>query len=91
MQSTLSDQDVSYTLPEMYIKPCLEMIHGATTRLDELCSTILNFLRRNCVADELVQIQGSDGKEHNAIVKSAVPGSAFTLPRHQHLSNMLVP
>lgn len=74
VQTTLQSAD-NVAFPPMYIKPCLELVHGATTRLDELCNTIVNFLRCNCVPDEVVQLLPSSGGKHDAVVKCPVQGT----------------
>lgn len=74
MQSALNEPDVAFALPDAYVKPSLELIHGATTRLDELCNTILNFLRCNCVQDEPIQLPCRGGGKKDAIVKHPVEG-----------------
>lgn len=77
MQSTLHEPDVSFALPDAYVKPSLELIHGATTRLDELCNTILNFVRCNCIQNEPVQLPSRGGGKKDAVVKHPVEGKPW--------------
>ena len=82
VQTTLPSAD-NVAFPHVYIKPCLELVHGATTRLDELCNTIVNFLRCNCIPDEVVQLLPKSGTRRDAVVKYPVQGkltTAFCVP-----------
>lgn len=79
MQTTSQSVD-NVAFPPMYIKPCLELVHGATTRLDELCNTIVNFLRCNCVPDEAVQLLPKSGTRRDAVVKYPVQGKHTQVP-----------
>lgn len=74
MQSALNEPEVAFALPDAYVKPSLELIHGATTRLDELCNTILNFVRCNCVKDEPIQLPSRGGGKKDAVVRQPVEG-----------------
>eukprot|EP00892_Ulva_mutabilis_P000579 jgi/Ulvmu1/10521/UM064_0059.1 len=85
VKSALNEPEVAFALPDAYVKPSLELIHGATTRLDELCNTILNYLKCNCVQDEPVQLPSRGGGKKDAIVRHPVEGQETNAVNKQYI------
>ena len=71
MQVHTPSERQSPPFPAAYIKPCLALIHGATSRLDELCNTIIAYLRSECVIGEEVYLGTKDDRVVATVVAEA--------------------
>lgn len=55
------------------MRPCLDLVHGATARLDDLCASILAYLKITCFPGERVHLPRL-GAVQPAVVKASNPG-----------------
>jgi hypothetical protein len=72
----------SAQLPDFYMKPCLEFVHGSTSRIDDLVAGLLALLRKACVPGEEVTTQSYTGGMQPATIVSLQPGAHPGLQRH---------
>jgi hypothetical protein len=62
-------------LPELYIVPCLEHIHGSTCRIDDLVASLLALLKRSCIIGEEVMVQVYGRGLQPSVVQCLKPGA----------------
>ena len=56
------------------MKPCLEFIHGSTSRIDDVVAGLLALLRKGCVIGEEVTMQSRGSGAQRVTVVDVAPG-----------------
>lgn len=79
LSSSKGGSKPSALFPEPYVKACLQRVHGATQRLDELCSSIIQYLKINCIPGEHVKLS-QDGQTLPGVIQAEVPGACTCSP-----------